>query len=65
MERVRDLLDPELLERTDKLLRRSSMGSGRKSSGGSGVDHLDNSSYKNNLPITEDVNGVPGVRCFL
>ena len=61
MERVRDLLDPELLERTDKLLlRRSSMGSGRKSSGGSGVDHLDNSSYKNNLPITEDVNGVPG-----
>ena len=65
MERVRDLLDPALLERTEKLARRSSIGSGRKSmggstSGGGGGDHLD-SSYKNNLPITEDANGVPGV----
>ena len=47
----------QILERAERASRRTSMGGARNSLGG---DHLDNN-YKNNLPITEDANGVPGV----
>ena len=61
MERVRDLLVPEVVE-AQKGGRRNSMGGGGgRQSMGSGFDHLDPNSFKNNLPITEDENGVPGI----
>ena len=47
MERVRDLLDPDLVDANN--------GNRRQSNG------FGDSNYKNNLPITEDSNGVPGV----
>jgi kinesin family protein 5 len=67
MERVRDLLDPELLERASKMKNSTGVGSSTSSSSSSssrlslgGYDG-NYGSYKNNLPITEDENGVPGI----